>query len=276
MQPEKYIRWRAFVIVVSVVFFLVSGLLWYWLGVFAIAVVLPAALAVVLFGQLTFTKRQIADSRRSNAELVRQNQALHAIHKLLPLNAPLPAMAIDWAIDPVFAETIVSTVLRHNPKVVVELGSGTSTVVTAYALQRVGTGKVISIDDNEQFCGVTRDNIEQHRLTEFAEIHYAPLVATEIDGASYHWYDHSKLNVPSDIGLVIIDGPPGRTGRHARYPALPVLWSKLGEKVIVLLDDANRADEKEIVDRWLRQYPSLRCRYVNTRKGVAIIERADT
>jgi len=68
----------------------------------------------------------------------------------------------------------------------------------------------------------------------------------------FAWYDPPKDEMPSEFGLVICDGPPGST-EGGRYGLLPVLGSRLAAGAIVLLDDAEREGEADVLDRWARE-----------------------
>ena len=53
--------------------------------------------------------------------------------------------------------------------------------------------------------------------------------------------------------LVVVDGPPTTTGKHARYPAMPIIIDCFaGAQIDFLLDDYDRKDEKEVVKKWLK------------------------
>ena len=60
-----------------------------------------------------------------------------------------------------------------------------------------------------------------------------------------------------DARVLFVDDPPGPTGPQARYPAIPVLSDRLADGAIVVLDDASRADEATIVERWCAEIPGL-------------------
>jgi len=42
---------------------------------------------------------------------------------------------------------------------------------------------------------------------------------------------------------------------HSRFPALPALADRLAPHALVILDDANREPEREIVERWQQLLP---------------------
>jgi hypothetical protein len=73
------------------------------------------------------------------------------------------------------------------------------------------------------------------------------------------WYDQTALETGIDsalggaaIELLVVDGPPAYAQGHglARYPALPVLHDRLAPSATIILDDAERPGEREIIRRW--------------------------
>src|SRR5205823_13858007 len=129
-----------------------------------------------------------------------------------------------WAISPDFASIIMSCVREHKPKLVLEVGSGVSTLVTAYCLQEIGEGAVVSLDHDKQFAAISAANVAKHQLQDIATVIYAPLKEVVIQDKSWLWYDTEYLRNLGPIDILIIDGPLGGTQRLARYPALPILF----------------------------------------------------
>jgi hypothetical protein len=76
-------------------------------------------------------------------KLYQQLEALTSLTSILPIRYPLPPMR-GWAISPDFGVLLVSEILNKKPHVVVELGSGVSTLLIAYCLELVGHGRVVS------------------------------------------------------------------------------------------------------------------------------------
>lgn len=68
----------------------------------------------------------------------------------------------------------------------------------------------------------------------------------------FDWYDITRIDLPISIAAVVCDGPPSMT-RGGRYGLLPVLRSRLGGAVI-LLDDADRPGEADVLDRWQTEF----------------------
>lgn len=71
----------------------------------------------------------------------------------------------------------------------------------------------------------------------------------------FDWYDVESVQLPDTIGLVVCDGPPG-TSRGGRYGLVPILKDRLAPGCIILIDDTDRAGERDIVDRWCTELPA--------------------
>jgi predicted O-methyltransferase YrrM len=202
-----------------------------------------------------------------------RNQAMLNIHSLVKPSHPLPYLT-GWAAFPELISVILSEVLRNKPKHIVEIGSGSSTIITSYILRDLGQGRITSLDHSEFYGNKTKRDLELHDLSEFASIHFIPLVNQDIDGKNFEWYDVSQVQLSDEkIDLLVVDGPPEKTQKHARYPALPIFYEHLSENAIIILDDAARTEEKEIVKSWLEKYPEFTHEYIPTEKGISILKR---
>lgn len=208
------------------------------------------------------------------ADDVAQNehqQALLFINSTLDLRAPLP-MLTRWAASPQLVCTLIELVREHEPTTVVEIGSGSSTLAMGYAIEEVGQGRVIALDHLAEYAEETKERIHRHHLGEWAEVRHAPLVDVDIDGETWPWYDLSVLG-ESSIDLLFVDGPPHKTRPMARYPAVPMLASRLSNTAIVVLDDAHRSDEQAIAEQWLEHLPGYELEYANSPYGTVILRR---
>jgi hypothetical protein len=71
------------------------------------------------------------------------------------------------------------------------------------------------------------------------------------------WYETQNLPGGLSAELAVIDGPPNATGHLARYPAAHFLLPLLAPNAAIVLDDADRDDERVMVERWLKDHPEL-------------------
>lgn len=187
--------------------------------------------------------------------LLNDINAMNRLQQRFSPPASLPMMS-GWALDAVSLERLIEAVLEHRPRTIVECGSGVSTVWLAYAAREFG-GKVVALEHKEKFAEQTRDDLRRHGLLDVADVRLAPLEDIEFDGQVFPWYCKEAWRDLSGIDMLLVDGPPKATGPRARYPALPALGSSLSNGCVVVFDDINREDEKEILDSWLEAYPKL-------------------
>jgi hypothetical protein len=102
---------------------------------------------------------------------------------------------------------------------------------------------------------------------------HTPLVPHQIDGKSWDWYDISQLP-DTTWDMVIIDGPPASVGPAARYPAGPLVLSRLSPGGHVFIDDADRQHDREICLRFAREL-SLHRTSLKAEKGCCRLSHAD-
>lgn len=185
----------------------------------------------------------------------RQFQCFLALQQDLAFAASLPP-AGGKAASPDFLKLLADHILREKPDIIVECGSGLSSVVASRCLQLNGKGRLFSLEHMEEYADRTRGELARQGLADWACILDAPLEAQQFRERSFSWYRPRGLpDVPID--LIIVDGPPARTGASPRYPAGPVLFSRLSSRGAVLIDDAARPEELAVIAEWQREFPGL-------------------
>jgi hypothetical protein len=157
----------------------------------------------------------------------------------------------SWKADTYFLGHIVSAVESLAPANVVELGCGASSLVIAKALALNGGGRLVSYDQHADFVAATAEWLESHGLA--ADFHHAPLMPDPTSWSSI-WYELS--HVPSQIDLLVIDGPPWVINPLARGRA-EQLFDRISIGGQILLDDAARPGERVIALRWRRDWPNF-------------------
>lgn len=174
--------------------------------------------------------------------------------RVLQPRIPLPSLS-GMALQPETAGYLVRAVQAESADIVLELGSGVSTLLVAYSLEQQGRGMIYSFESERIYADHTRALLKAHALTHRVELVHAPLDALGINGWNGRWFQQTAFGVVPDnsVDLLLVDGPPKATGPLARYPAVPVLSNKLKRGCLVLVDDADRSDEKMICERWTRE-----------------------
>jgi len=202
--------------------------------------------------------REVAAGRRGRADARRELMSL--------IRLPDSRLPPDggWVAGADFLLVLARQVLTQKPRLVVEFGSGVSTVVIGRCLQLNGGGRLLSFDHDEGFAELTRRRLRRAGVP--GEVRAAPL-APGRDGYGGSWYAHGEL--PDGIDLLVIDGPPAWREEQAesRGSAAPAAFGRLAADAVVLLDDADRPGERRIAARWRAEYPHIEFGWHDTQKG---------
>jgi predicted O-methyltransferase YrrM len=157
----------------------------------------------------------------------------------------------SWKADTGLLTLLVDHIERHRPKLVVEFGTGASTLVLGRALQRAGGGHLISFDQHTDFVEATRQWLADHGIS--ADLRSAPLKPSP-EGWPGLWYDHGPL--PRGIDLLLIDGPCWAVHPLTRGAAAS-LFDHVSPGGTVMLDDAARPGERLVARRWRKLRPDF-------------------
>lgn len=209
-------------------------------------------------------------SRGFHAEIRNVSSQLEAVIRIqsyLDTGRLLPPFH-GWPVSPDIACLLMQKIERKPYDIILEFGSGTSTVLIARSLDRLQHRQrplQVAFEHLEKYRSETAALLRESKLEHHkVELVLAPLSNTQGDDKTeenYKFYEcQSKL---SDLArkyssaslnlLVIIDGPPGLTGRHARFPAVPTVLSAFPHAAIdFILDDTKRTEEQEIVAMWTK------------------------
>ena len=226
-----------------------------------LALVLVAFLGIVAGGAVRPLYRVLRNEVAQVAALCQLYQALSP-RRLLPRTR-------GWAASPDFLLTLYRTIRERRPELVVEVGSGVSTLVCAYALQQNGSGRLVSLDHDPRFAEKTRYLLTDHAVAGGVEVRDAPLEPVRLGDADWHWHPSETFEDLRGIELLVVDGPPGRSGSLARFPALPLLRSRLAPGARVLLDDGARREERLAAQRWQEDWGGD-WNYIPLNKGLIV------
>jgi len=185
----------------------------------------------------------------------------------LELHSGIPYVE-DWSAASDFIGLIVDHVITDHPDVMLECGSGLSTLMLAKACQQNDKGHIFSLESGDEYADNTREAIESYGLDQYVTVLHAPLRDYLIGDKNYQWYALDDFMV-NNIDMFVIDGPSGFIQKNARYPALPLLVDQLSQGCKVFMDDAGREDELEIVELWKERISGVEAEYLETERGCA-------
>jgi predicted O-methyltransferase YrrM len=185
----------------------------------------------------------------------------------LPRDA-LPNLG-SWKADTGLLHLVAEHILAAKPKLVVEFGTGASTLIVARALQMAGGGSFISFEQHPEFVKATGDWLAEHGLS--ADLRAVSLRPSPRPWRGL-WYDHGEL--PGNIDFMLIDGPPWTIHPFTRGAAA-TLFDRIAPGGTIMLDDAARPGERVIARRWKQDWPDFSFRLVKAgTKGTLIARRA--
>jgi predicted O-methyltransferase YrrM len=202
------------------------------------------------------------ENKKNSMIAYRQTEAFTQLTNLLDFKAAIPATR-SWAASPDLLLTISEIVKKNRPGLVVELGSGISTLVAA----KSGARKIISIDNSDAWGAKTVALVKEHKVRG-VDVRIATL-RPYANGSE--WYDLDAIKDLKKIDLLIVDGPPGSKNPEARYPALQQFKDKLSPAAIVVIDDVNREGERKLAEDFAKALPNHELTILDHEKGTAII-----
>ena len=139
----------------------------------------------------------------------------------------------------------VERIFRASDGPVLECGSGATTLLIALLAERYNR-KAWTFEHHGHWSYHVSEVLDALELKQVTVCH-APLKSY----GDFEWYDVPS-ELPSDFGMVICDGPPGRI-RGGRYGLFPVMGDHLDPACRILLDDTHRKNEQDLIKRWERE-----------------------
>lgn len=177
--------------------------------------------------------RDMDVARREHAAgLLETRQALDSLRS--ELSGRIAGRVEELIASPKALLAIAGEVRARGPGLVVECGSGFSTICIAQALRGMGVGALVSLESSVSRAQAGHELLAAHDLQDFARISPASVDAC-----------------PRDISMLVVNGAAGPLSALVRYP-LPILLDGLMPGAVVVVDGVVRDDASEIL-AWLRQ-----------------------
>lgn len=155
---------------------------------------------------------------------------------------------------------VLSFIDEERPKFIVELGSGVSTIYMARVIKDLGIDATItSIEGDQHWYEHLLKHLRAEDLDAIVALRHVPLKEVWVKQQCYAWYDTQSLQDLHGVDLLLVDGPPayGEFVSTNRLPAMACLGRCLAPGAVVMLDDANRHGERQVLQYWLAHYRGL-------------------
>lgn len=200
---------------------------------------------------------------KSIRQSYRQSEAFAQLISLMRFEAPLPPTR-NWAASPDLLLTLHHHAHKSSPQVVLDLGSGLSTLILA---KSAPAARIISVDNSPEFAAKTAQMLHSHNISN-VDLRVAPLNA---HSSGVDWYQSSALAGIEKIDLLFIDGPPGSKNPQARHPAFDECLHLLSPRAIVIIDDIGRDGERELAQKFADALPNHTLEFLDHEKGTAVL-----
>ena len=181
----------------------------------------------------------------------RLRRAIRQISKLrkgqIPTRRMLTDLLTGWSNEgyaanlEYFEEVAKISVASEGP--ILECGSGATTILLGLLCGQRGK-EVWSLEHSAEWQKRVSEVLQRHRISG-VRVCFSPLV----ENGEFDWYDAPVAEMPDEFSFVVCDGPPGMT-KGGRYGLLPLLGNRLPVGSTILLDDACRPGEAELIKRW--------------------------
>lgn len=235
-----------------------------------------------------------ADFGKKSANAVRQIEAYLEIQKYLETGRTLPSFH-GWPISPDLGSFLLRKIQERRYDLIIEFGSGSSTVLFSMALNeqvdgaigsdekdvRPSARRIIAFEHNTKYVERTSRLLSTSGGSGLVDLVYSPLIDWQDSESRYLYYDCESMLARVEAGLVgrrarilvLVDGPPGDTCANSRYPAVPLIFGKLGRhEVDIVLDDADRPQERTVIDLWRRFWKQrsfhIHEEFIESEKGI--------
>ena len=238
-----------------------------------IAISLVIVIAIGLFQSAILTYLGIKLRARLRALEHRVFDSTYWVYFDRSLNPKVPFPRVGaWTVTTDFLVELSRILHAKKPQLVVELGSGLSTVVVGLTLKAIGSGRLISVDHEREQADKSRGLLAQNELDDIASVRFAPLKPCDLNDA-IEWYDVAQLEDLSGIDIVIVDGPPAEFHDAIRRPAFSYFWNRLSPGGLIIADDANRSGERAALREAQGSLPGAEIEYLSAEKGMAVLKK---
>jgi hypothetical protein len=213
----------------------------------------PAAypgMPIMIHGLKKLVPRSVKEAAKDLWRAQRLNRAIRELAILGPRDRPVRStielLRAGWGNEDYSAKVVyIEEILRQLDSTsgpILECGSGLTTLLLGVLAER-RSREVWTLEHDPLWHARVEAALRKQRILG-ARLCLAPLV----DYGGFTWYAPLE-ELPRRFGLVICDGPPEATP-GGRYGLLPASGDRLSAGTVVLLDDASRESESQILARW--------------------------
>jgi predicted O-methyltransferase YrrM len=180
----------------------------------------------------------------------------------------------EWALALDSCKFLGTFVKLSKSEHILEFGSGYSSSLVAYELDKLNHGFLHSIDNSKRWSSKALQFVEQKKLSRRVAFHVFELTLRTYKKYAYVFYDIDPhfYDLQPSIDLVIIDGPHHDVGREG---AIYEVFDKVKVGGYLFLDDCKAEHMKRTIERWSARFPkSIEMdKFLEIGNGITIIKK---
>lgn len=215
--------------------------------------ILGAALLALIVTLLLSIRAEVARVAHGLRKADRELGSMFSLQALTTSGKAFPPLG-DISLDAQVLRDILELIFKERPKRIVELGAGSSTLIMALLGSSLDEPfELISVEHDADHLRYVRSLFAYLEVPECQLVH-APLEQFSVGTSRRSWYSALAISkLPSDIDILIVDGPPNWKQDGARYHAMTFLEDKLANGAHIIVDDTDRRDERRMALQWSRK-----------------------
>jgi predicted O-methyltransferase YrrM len=149
---------------------------------------------------------------------------------------------------------VYNRILKEKPRVILEIGSGLSTVVASYAAQKNGFGQVVSWDVVEPRASRVRELLDLHDQTSRAKVVNLSPFDKQDTSDEILWNDGHP---PEKIDFLIVDATSDSSKNPEHMKAVETVKPMLAIGCTIFIHDSFEARDREAVAEWMSEIREL-------------------
>lgn len=219
----------------------------------------------------------LTQSRINEKHIIDNYTQLEALQQISSyINPPLPFPPTgDWAATADYIKEIFISILVNKPKVILEIGSGVSSLYIGQLIKEHKLDCVLySLENASSFAEISKNNNALYGVEKQVKLTLSEIKKHTINNKEWLWYDTAFLKEIGKIDMLLVDGPSMLLQKTARYPAMPLVFEHLSKGASILIDDYNRPDEQKMVRMWTKEYNTIKVLKTSTNvKGFCLLKK---
>jgi hypothetical protein len=159
-----------------------------------------------------------------------------------------------YTISPEMLAEVFNRIVKEKPRAILEIGSGLSTLVASYAVQKNGFGQVVSWDVVEPRASRVRELLDSHDQKSHVKVVSLSPFDKQDASDEILWDDG---HAPEKIDFLIVDATSDSSKNPEHMKAVETVKPMLAIGCTIFIHDSFEARDREAVAEWMSEIREL-------------------